>query len=213
MVKKFRHIDTTGLPEKFDIADLVESGIEGEELIKWCKARVRPGPPSLTKEEMRASRPKAAVDMEERKTAPTKGRQTNVVPIPEPIPELIPDCPPEFSQDSLADDFTRRNHKTLAYCASWEKWLHWEENRWNADDTYLAVDLSRRVCREAAALAQDRADLGTRGRTIANAISTRACFSAVEGIARSDRRHVVRPSQFDADPWILNTPDGVPLIK
>jgi putative DNA primase/helicase len=208
MVEKYRHIDTTGLPDKFDIADLVESGVVGDELIEWCKARVRSGPPSMTKAEMRASKPAKPVVMAERKAAPVN-RPRNVVPIPEPEPAPQLDIPPEFSEDSLADDFTRRHHKTMAYCASWESWLHWDENRWNKDDTHLAVDLARRVCRDAALLALDRLDLGAKAKTIANSISSRRCFGAVEGIARSDRRHVVRPSQFDADPWIINTPDGV----
>jgi hypothetical protein len=137
MTDKFRHIDTTGLPDGFDVADLIESGVVGEELIAWCKARVRPGPPSLTKEEMRASKPAKPVDIEKKKAVPAQVAG-NVVALPEPEPPPILDLPPEFSEDQLANDFTKRHYKTLAYCASWKSWLQWDENRWNTDDTHLA---------------------------------------------------------------------------
>ena len=207
---KYRHIDTTGLPPGFDIADLVESGITGQKLIDWCKERVRPGPPSLTQEEMqpvKAVKPTAARPKSVGVSRPPPA--TNVVPLPAPEPEPMVDIPPEFSQDSLAEEFTRQNKDTLAYCGLLGKWLHWENNLWVVDDTALAVDLARRVCREAAIMALDRADLGSKANSIANSISSRNCFAAVEGIARSDRRHVVRPSQFDAEPWHLNTPGGI----
>ncbi len=206
-----------GLPKGHDIADLVESGITGQALVDWFKARVKPGPPVLTKEEAKelsgrgskavAKRP---VDIPKRKAAFAGSAVPDPALEPEPEPPPALDLPHEFSEDMLADEFTRRFHKTLAYCAPWERWLQWDDNRWVHDDTHLAVDLSRRVCRDAAALIQDRLEITPSKRnTMANIISSRRCFSAVEGIARSDRRHVVRPSQFDADPWIINTPDGI----
>jgi len=210
-VEQYRHIDTTGLPKGFDIADLVESGVTGQALIDWCKARVRPGPPVVTADEKPpvtrkvTAKPKA-------KPVPSS-QKSNVIPIPDPEAEVGLDIPPEFSEDSLADEYTRRFHKTLLFCKSWETWLHWEDNRWKADETALSLDLSRRVCRETSLLALDREELGSKARTIANTLSSRRCIAAVEGIARSDRRHVVRPSEFDADAWALNTPIGVVDLK
>jgi len=40
-----RYIDTTGLPQGFDVADLIAQGTTGGDLVAWCKARVRPGFP------------------------------------------------------------------------------------------------------------------------------------------------------------------------
>lgn len=209
-----RHIDTTGLPPGFDIADLIESGVTGQALIDWCKARVRPGPPSLTTGEMITSgKAKAAAADKPAPIATPRSPRSNVVPLPDPVPVVALEIPPEFSEDSLAEEFTRQYKSTLAYCAAWSKWLHWDDSRWCEDDTALAVDLSRRVCREASLLALDRPDLGAKAKTIANSISSRRCFAAVEGIARSDRRHVVRLAQFDADPWVLNTPGGILDLK
>jgi len=202
-----RHIDTTGLPLGFDGADLIESGIIGQKLIDWCKQRVHPGPPSLSQDEMTPPK-KKTTPKSNGKTAshPVK---TNIVALPDPVPELHVDIPPEFSEDSLAEEFTKRYQKSLAYCTAWGQWLNWDENGWKNDDTALAVDLSRKVCRDAALTAMERLDLGAKAKTIATTLTSRKCITSVEGIARSDRRHVVRPTQFDADPWLLSTPTGV----
>ncbi len=212
-----RHIDTTGLPKKFDVADLIESGVTGDELIAWCKARVRPGPPVLTQAEHHSRNPKRKVDIEKKKQPP-KIQRSNVVAIPDPEPapepEQLLDIPPEFSEDMLAEQFTKKYHKTMSHCATWNTWLHWAENRWQVDDTNLSLDHARTICRAAASVVLDRGDIPpAKGKTIANQISSRRCYGAVEGIASTDRRHVVRPSHFDADPWILNTPDGVINLK
>lgn len=208
------------LPKGFDLADLIDSGISDAELKAWCKQRVRPGPPSMNRSEMAQANKRPPVDIDKAKQSTKAARPSKaasaVAKAEEEIeerPETLIDIPPEFSEDSLAEEFTRRYKNSLAYCALLGTWLHWEDNRWKQDDTALAIDLSRKVCREAAQHALDRADLGAKSKTIANAISSRRCFGAVEGIARSDRRHVVRPAQFDADPWILNTPEGVVDLK
>lgn len=218
---QYRHIDMSGLPKGYDLADLIDAGISDADLRQWCKDRVRPGPPKLTKEEMdelnkKGPKKRHPPDPEKAKqsTAALKPTQTSsaVAQAEEeaaPAVEMALDMPPEFSEDSLAEEFTRQYKNTMAYCAALGTWLHWEDNRWKVDDTALAIDLSRKVCREASQLALDRLDLGAKSKTIANTLSSRRVFGAVEGIARSDRRHVVRPSQFDADPWIINTPDGV----
>ena len=57
---EIRWIDTAGLPAKFDIADLVDSGVVGEALLAWCRERVRQGPPPVV--EVPAQRPKPQGD-------------------------------------------------------------------------------------------------------------------------------------------------------
>lgn len=215
-MEKYRHLDMSGLPKGYDLADLIDSGISDADLIAWCKNRVRSGPPVLSRSEMITGAPKKPVNIEAVKQSTKVPRKTKAHAAmqqaeeeiePDAPPEL--DIPPEFSEDSLANEFTRRYKNTLAYCAAYGTWMHWEDNRWKVDDTALAVDLARQVCRDSALIALDRPDLGAKAKGIANTISSRRCFSSIEGIARSDRRHVVRPAQFDADPWILNTPNGV----
>jgi len=108
--------------------------------------------------------------------------------------------PPAFSDEALALRFAERHAGDLRFVAAWNKWLIWTGSRWRFDDTLHAFDLARHVCREAAQECNDR-----HGASIASA-RTR---SAVEGLARSDRRIAATVDQWDADPWLLNTRDGV----
>jgi putative DNA primase/helicase len=108
--------------------------------------------------------------------------------------------PPAFSDEALALRFAERHTGDLRFVAAWNKWLIWTGARWRFDDTLHAFDLARHVCREAARECNDR-----HGASIASA-RTRG---AVEHLARSDRRLAATIDQWDADPWLLNTPDGV----
>jgi putative DNA primase/helicase len=109
---------------------------------------------------------------------------------------------PEFSDDALALEFTRRHGDDLLYVAEWNRWLHWDGARWVRDRTTLAFDRVRRVCRAHAerAAGDDR---------LAMAVASRQKVAAVEALARSDRRHARAADDFDADVWALNTPSGV----
>lgn len=107
--------------------------------------------------------------------------------------------PPEFSDDSLAAEFTMRHGDDLRYVAAWGKWLIWTGNRWVEDRTVAVFDKVRTVCRDVAVTAKERmARQMTSGKTIA----------AVEKMARSDPKHATLPEAFDADNFLLNTPDG-----
>jgi len=110
--------------------------------------------------------------------------------------------PPEASEDRLALLFAER-HSDLRYVAGWSKWLQWTGTHWKFDDTYLSFDLARAICREAAA------KLGPKKEKIASAISSAKVVAAVITLARADRRIAATVDQWDADPWMLNTPGGV----
>jgi putative DNA primase/helicase len=110
-------------------------------------------------------------------------------------------CPPAFADDALALLFAEKHLEGLRYCAAWSKWLWWDGKRWNTDDTVLAYDLARKVCRKAAAEANEPA--------VQKKICSANTIAAVERLARADRRLVATTDQWDADPWLLNTPGGV----
>ena len=109
--------------------------------------------------------------------------------------------PPEFSDEALALQFAERHAFDLRFVAAWGKWLSWTGDRWKFDDTLHAFDLARHTCREVAA--------GCNKATTASAIASSKTVAAVERLARSDRRLAATVDQWDADPWSLNTPDGV----
>lgn len=115
--------------------------------------------------------------------------------------ELDAHRPPAFSDESLAMRFAERHAGDLRYCASWGRWLSWDGGRWAFDDTLGAFDLVRRLCREAS----QECNKGK----IASTLASAKTVAAVERLAKSDRRLAATTDQWDADPWLLNTPGGV----
>jgi putative DNA primase/helicase len=109
--------------------------------------------------------------------------------------------PPEFSDEGLAIRFAERHADNLRFVSLWRKWLQWTGTYWRFDDTKLAFDLSRRVCREAAAECNEI--------KFASAIASAKTVAAVERLALADRRIAATVDQWDIDPWLLNTPQGV----
>jgi phage/plasmid-associated DNA primase len=108
--------------------------------------------------------------------------------------------PPEFTDEALALRFAERHVKDLRYVAAWSRWLRWDGTRWQLDDTLHAFDLARHVCREAATICTKA--------SIAAALASAKTVVAAISLARSDRRLAATVDQWDADPWLLNTPKG-----
>jgi putative DNA primase/helicase len=73
--------------------------------------------------------------------------------------------------------------------------------RWQFDDTLAAYNLVRKVCRIAASQLNKE--------KTATALASAKTVAAVANLARSDRRLAATVDQWDTDPWLLNTPDGV----
>lgn len=105
------------------------------------------------------------------------------------------------TEDALALAFTRRYHRDWRYVAGWGRWLVWDGHRWRTEDTLAATDLIRSVCRHAAVRADNP--------KIAAKLASSGTVSGVERLARADRRHAATTDEWDADPWLLNTPGGV----
>jgi putative DNA primase/helicase len=120
-------------------------------------------------------------------------------------PETLP---PECSEDSLALAFSATHDGRLLYVPAWGFWLVWDGKRWAQDRKLTTMDLSRRICREAAA---NQAE--SQQQRLAQRLASAQTVAAVEKLARSDVRHSRRAEDFDADPWVLNTPGGVVDLK
>jgi putative DNA primase/helicase len=109
--------------------------------------------------------------------------------------------PPTFSDDALALRFAERHANDLRFVAAWSKWLSWTGMRWEFDETLAAFDKSRAICREAAADCNKS--------KIAIALASGKTVAAVDKLAKADRRIAATIDQWDAGPWLLNTPDDV----
>ena len=109
------------------------------------------------------------------------------------------------TEDALALAFTRRYHRDWRYVATWGRWLVWDGCRWRTEDTLAATDLIRSVCRHAALKASNP--------KVAAKLASASTVSGVERLARADRRHAATTDEWDADPWLLNTPGGVTDLR
>jgi putative DNA primase/helicase len=107
---------------------------------------------------------------------------------------------PPFCDDMLAQRFENRHASDLRYVAVWNKWLRWDGARWRLETTLHAFDLARVLCRDAAKTAKPKT---------AQAVANAKKVAAVTTLARAARRIAATVDQWDADPWLLNTPDGV----
>jgi putative DNA primase/helicase len=116
---------------------------------------------------------------------------------------------PGASDDELAARFTRRYAADLRYVAAWDAWLEWDGARWARDEKRATWDLARRVCREVGDELAVAATSDVQHRRIRAKTGSATTVMNVVKLASADPRHAVAVRELDADPWLLNTPDGV----
>jgi putative DNA primase/helicase len=113
--------------------------------------------------------------------------------------------PPEFTDESLALRFAEVNSDSLRYVAALGKWLVWDGRRWRFDDTLVARDRARKVCRQASSACNQP--------KVAKLVASAKTVSATERLAQADRRIAATVDQWDCDPFLLNTPAGTIDLK
>jgi phage/plasmid-associated DNA primase len=109
--------------------------------------------------------------------------------------------PPAFTDEALAIQFADRHAGDLRYVAAWGRWLSWTSTHWRFDDTLQALDHAREICRAASAVCNKP--------RVAAQLASAKTVSAVERLAKADRRIAATIDQWDADPWLLYTPGGI----
>ena len=114
-----------------------------------------------------------------------------------PKVEVADARPPEFSDEALAQRFAERHNDQLRYVAAWSPWYTWAEARWEEDSTLSAFDKARAVCRAEASNAEKQ--------HTQIALASAKTVSAVERLAKADRRIAATVEQWDPDPDTLNT--------
>lgn len=116
-------------------------------------------------------------------------------------------APPEYTDDALALRFSERHKQDARYTAQWGRWHLWNGQRWELDETLRVQELAREVCR------QSSIECLTKHPKLASRLASAQTVSGVERLARADRRHAATAEQWDADPWLLNTPGGVVNLR
>jgi len=110
--------------------------------------------------------------------------------------------PPQYSEEALALRFSKQHAEELQYVAAWSRWFWWDGKCWREDDTLAVFDRSRAICRRASA------ECGDSRIRVAVRLAASGTVTAVERLARADRRHAATTDQWDSDLWLLNTPAG-----
>jgi putative DNA primase/helicase len=108
---------------------------------------------------------------------------------------------PAFSEQALAIKFAERHASGLRYVARFGQWFLWNGACWREDEKRGVFTMANKVCREVAITCNKTAER----KRIASA-KTRA---AVVSLASEDPRIAATADQFDANPWLLSTPNGV----
>lgn len=104
------------------------------------------------------------------------------------------------TEDAVALAFVNRYHDEFRHVPGMG-WVRWDENRWERDLRLAHYSLVRslgRACGEAATSESEN-------RRVASA----KFVTGVVTLARADQRIVHTADEFDRDPMLLNTPDGV----
>jgi putative DNA primase/helicase len=116
-----------------------------------------------------------------------------------------PNVPPTWSDEHIALEFAERHKDELRYTAKWGRWYAFNGLRWREDATLATLDWVRRLCRQFA-IAALAAMVKPKE---AQAIASKVKVAAVEALSKSDRRLAASVEQWDAEPFMFNTPKGI----
>jgi putative DNA primase/helicase len=108
---------------------------------------------------------------------------------------------PKDSEEVLALAFAAEHKRYLRFVAKWKMWLIFKGGVWREDKTLRVREAIRVVCRDAGNACNDYKE--------AKKIASFKTVASVENMAKSDRQLTATIDQWDADPWLLNTPGGV----
>ncbi len=137
-------------------------------------------------------------------------------PLWEPAPlKHFSEQPPEsgvlipYCDESLTLAFSARHADDLRYCETFGAWFEWQAGRWREDNIRRVFSHARRLCREKSAEALVSIQNEKTAAKIASLVASAKTVAAVVNLARADARHATAPEDWDADAWLLNTPDGI----
>lgn len=106
--------------------------------------------------------------------------------------------PVQFSDDAIARALSEQLGAEWRHAGG--DWYRWNGRRWMVEKTQLVLDISRKVCRGMSHEADNQ--------KIARQISSKSVIYAASKLAENDRAHATELNAFDADDWLINTPDG-----
>jgi putative DNA primase/helicase len=125
------------------------------------------------------------------------------------LQEAIASAPttyPRYSRGHAAEVFVALNAGLIKYLEHNKDWAVWDADRWSFSKV-AAFGAMARLSAGLAALAAADADLGRGAAAAARSIASDAFITGALTIARE--LCAEQAVSFDADPWLLNVPNGV----
>lgn len=109
-----------------------------------------------------------------------------------------------------AERLAAQHGDDLRYVHAWNRWLVWNQQRWEVDDGGEVERLAKETVRTIYAEAADAEDSSERKAIAAHAKSSesKARLEAMIALAESEPGIPVKPDALDADPWLLNVANG-----
>lgn len=116
----------------------------------------------------------------------------------------------EFSDAAMAGRLVAAHGDQMRHCEPLGGWLVWDGTRWLSDETMQVHAWAGDILKAASAEAIARGDFSpTKADRLGASLASTSARNNAVSYARADRRVVARIDDFDADPWLLNTPGGV----
>ena len=215
-------LDVSDQPLNWDAADALAEGWTTGQALQWAKEHAK----ILTSRDIEKARLEEEKRlMEEKKTpqenTPDSAPQLTVASEQKPVLVSVPSepqgnvipmraievrewMPPEFSEVDLALAWSADN-PDWRYVNEWDKWYQWDGSRWAEDKKNSVTNIAQRKMIEAANWANaQNLTIGQK-----RSLCSKKTISNVVALAGSIPKHATSTDAFDADPFILGTPDGV----
>jgi putative DNA primase/helicase len=120
--------------------------------------------------------------------------------------------PVVYGESNIATRFAETISKNLRYVDDWGRWMVWDGRRWQSDRMRHAMEAAKRFCAHVSdAALKDGVTFTTekQKQTVASRFTEKRTIINIADLAKSDPRIAASAGQWDADPWLLNTPAGV----
>lgn len=127
----------------------------------------------------------------------------------EPPDDDKPLGPVAYSDAAVANALMKLHGKDMRFCPDRGSWMAWDGTKWSDDGsrrvTYLAGILCQRLSNQALELIAEP----KKAEAIATRLASTGTKKAVAEYCADNPAMQVGVNQLDADPYLLNTPDGI----
>ena len=126
-------------------------------------------------------------------------------------PDDVPLTSPRYSDVWLSEEVVKEHGEVLRYASEDGNWYVWTGKTWEQDKRGKALQLiTDTLCR----IAMQRRAVGDKKAVEeAKALASNSKKNSVESLLKHAPSVAISVNSFDADPWLLNTPDGIVDLK